>query len=144
MRARSARALFVAAQPDFYLVFTSPEVAHAYLPVLNPAVSLLTRFDLIAVGRTMLAKTGVNMRIDAVHARAICAEIGDHLREMLRPEVSSELPPSLQYLTEQLAKADQAPSLVPSLDDMIEQAQQKPIRTRQKNSASENFDAQMA
>jgi len=79
----------------------------------------------------MLARTGVNMRIDAVHARAICAEIGDRLRDTLRPEVSSELPPRLQYLIEQLAKADHetAPSLVPSLDDMIEQAPQKPIHT---------------
>jgi hypothetical protein len=71
------------------------------------------------------------MRIDAVHARAICAEIGDRLRDTLRPEVSSELPPRLQYLIEQLAKADHetAPSLVPSLDDMIEQAPRKPIHT---------------
>jgi hypothetical protein len=90
----------------------------------------------------MLAKTGVNMWIDAVHSRAICAEIGDRLREILQPDVSSELPPRLQYLIGQLAKADResAPSLVPSLEDMIEK---KPINRRHESSKCESCDEQM-
>ena len=92
----------------------------------------------------MLAKTGVNMRIDAVHSRAICAEIGDRLREILRPEVSGELPPRLQYLIAQLADADRetAPSLAPSLEDMVEP--QETVIPHHESSASEIFDKQMA
>jgi hypothetical protein len=79
----------------------------------------------------MLARTGVNMRIDAVHSREICAEIGDRLREILRREASSKLPPRLQYLMERLAEADRetSPSIVPSLQDMI---QRQPIETQQR------------
>jgi hypothetical protein len=78
----------------------------------------------------MLAKAGVNTRIDAVHSREICAEIGDRLREILRPELSGDLPPRLQYLMERLAEADReaAPSLVPSLEDMIRQQPTDPRR----------------
>jgi hypothetical protein len=81
--------------------------------------------------------TGVNMQMDAVHAREICAEIGDRLREMLRRE-ASELPPRLQHLMERLAEADRetSPSLVPSLEDMI---RQEPINPRH-----ESFDEQLA
>ena len=85
----------------------------------------------------MLAMTGVNMQMDAVHTREICAEIGDRLREILRRDVS-ELPPRLQHLMERLAEADRetSPSLVPSLEDMIGQ---QPIDARH-----ESFDAQLA
>jgi hypothetical protein len=56
-----------------------------------------------------------------VHARAICDEIGDRLRDVLQRQVSHELPPRLQYLMEQLAKADEevSPSIAPSLDEMM-------------------------
>jgi hypothetical protein len=89
----------------------------------------------------MLAKTDVNIQIDDVHSRAICAEIGDRLRELLRPEVPGQLPPRLQYLIEQLAKADReiAPALVPSLEDIIE-----PIIPGRESSAWVRFDEQMA
>jgi hypothetical protein len=68
----------------------------------------------------MLTTTGTTLRIDAVHARAICDEIGDQLRGMLRRQVSRELPPRLKELMEHLTRLDDqaAPSIVPSLDDM--------------------------
>jgi len=71
----------------------------------------------------MLARTGVSVQIDALHSREICAEIGDRLREIFRREAASELPSRLQYLMERLTEADReaAPSLVPSLDDMVRQ-----------------------
>jgi hypothetical protein len=86
----------------------------------------------------MLAMTGVKMQIDAVHSREICAEIGDRLREILRCEAISELPPRLQHLMERLAEADRetSPSLVPSLEDMI---WQQPIDPQH-----ESFDEQLA
>jgi hypothetical protein len=122
-------------QPLFYLIFTSPEVGLTRLPVLNSAVSLLTRINFAE--RVMLARTGVNMPMDAVHSREICAEIGDRLREILRRE-ASELPPRLQYLMERLAEADRetSPSLAPSLEDMI---RQEPPNLRH-----ESFDEQVA
>ncbi len=68
----------------------------------------------------MQARTDVRIRIDATHARAICEEIGDRLREKLDREMTKVLPARLQYLIEQLAAADQhaAPSIAPSLDEM--------------------------
>jgi hypothetical protein len=79
--------------------------------------------------RVMIAGTGVNVQIDAVHSREICAEIGYRLREILRSEAGSVLPPRLQHLMQRLAEADRetAPSLVPSLEDMI---RQQPIDPR--------------
>ena len=91
----------------------------------------------------MLAGTGVNMRIDAEHAQAICAEIGDRLREILRRDASSELPPRLRHLMRRLAEADQetAPSLVPSLEDMT---QQQPIIPRRESSAEQELRRRIA
>jgi hypothetical protein len=61
----------------------------------------------------------VNIELDHVHCRAICDEIGDRLRHMLRQD-ASELPPRLKYLVAQLADADRelSPSIVPSFVDM--------------------------
>jgi hypothetical protein len=68
----------------------------------------------------MLMRSGAGLQIDAVHARAICDEIGDRLRDILRRQASNELPPGLRYLMEQLAKLDdESPSIVPALDDMM-------------------------
>ena len=69
----------------------------------------------------MSARTGAIVQVDAVHLRAICDEIGDRLREILRRETSHVLPPRLNYLMQQLARADfeLAPSIVPSLEDVI-------------------------
>jgi hypothetical protein len=87
----------------------------------------------------MLARTGVNMRIDALHSREICDEIGDRLREILRREATNELPPRLQHLMERLAEADHeaSPSLVPTLEDML---QQEPIDLRHESLACESID----
>ena len=64
----------------------------------------------------MLTRTGAGLQIDAVHTRAICDEIGERLRGVLRRPVGKELPPRLQSLMEQLAMldADASPSIVPS------------------------------
>jgi hypothetical protein len=80
------------------------------------------------------------MRIDAEHSQAICAEIGDRLREILRRDATGELPPRLQHLMKRLAEADQetAPSLVPSLEDMIQQQSIAPRTARAPLSESFN------
>jgi len=68
----------------------------------------------------MLKKNYGNIRIDHIHSRAICDEIGERLRETLRREAAA-LPPRLQLLIDRLAELDGeiAPSIVPSLEDMI-------------------------
>ena len=60
------------------------------------------------------------LQIDSLHARAICDEIGERLRMILRPE-TADLPVRLQILIDRLADQDRelAPSIVPDLDDMI-------------------------
>jgi hypothetical protein len=123
-------------EPGFYLIFTSPKAGPAHLPVLNSAVSLLTHVNLIRFGRAMLARTGVNMQIDADHSRAICLEIGERLGELMRRDAACELPARLRDLMERLAEADRetSPSLVPCLEDMTQQA---PIDPRQEGSARE-------
>ena len=60
------------------------------------------------------------LQIDSVHCRAICDEIGERLRTILRTE-TGHLPDRLQILLDQLADQDRelAPSIAPDLDDMI-------------------------
>jgi hypothetical protein len=60
-----------------------------------------------------------SIQIDSVHRRAICEEIGFRLSQFLKTE-SSDLPPQLKLLLNQLRQQDraEAPSIVPSLDDM--------------------------
>lgn len=70
----------------------------------------------------MLTMTEAGLQIDTIHARAICDEIGERLRTVLRPDAGhDDLPPRLRDLMEQLAKADDeaSPSIVPSLDDVL-------------------------
>jgi hypothetical protein len=59
------------------------------------------------------------VQIDSGHCRAICDEIGDRLRFLLDREMS-EIPHRLRLLLGRLAELDgeQAPSIVPALDDM--------------------------
>lgn len=87
----------------------------------------------------MLTRTGASLQIDAVHTRAICDEIGDRLRDVLRCQVSHELPPRLQDLMEQLAKADEtvSPSIAPSLDEMISQGPPTPHARRSQHRSSQ-------
>jgi hypothetical protein len=58
------------------------------------------------------------MMLDHNHCRAICDEIGERLREVLRRE-ASEMPPRLLMLMDELAQLDDhGPSIVPSIDEM--------------------------
>jgi hypothetical protein len=57
--------------------------------------------------------------ISSEHARAICEEIGDRLRYALRDDYAC-LPPGLRMLMTRLAELEcEAPSLVPSQDDLV-------------------------
>jgi hypothetical protein len=60
------------------------------------------------------------LQIDTLHCRAICEEIGERLRESLRPD-TAELPIRLQILIDRLADQDRelAPSIMPDLNDRI-------------------------
>jgi hypothetical protein len=68
--------------------------------------------------------TGNELRIDSLHCRAICDEIGERLRIVLDRE-STALPQRLQLLMARLAEQDllmtpsMAPSIAPSMDDMV-------------------------
>ena len=64
--------------------------------------------------------TSNQLQIDSLHCRAICDEIGERLRSVLRPETVG-LPIRLQILIDRLADQDRelAPSIVPDLDDII-------------------------
>jgi hypothetical protein len=70
----------------------------------------------------MSKKNAADIRIDHIHSRAICDEIGERLRQALKRE-SVGLPPQLQLLVDRLAELDgaAAPSIVPSFDDMLPQ-----------------------
>jgi len=62
----------------------------------------------------------IKTEIDSSHCRAICDEIGEHLRRILDRDATA-LPPRLQLLLERLAEQDlvEAPSIAPSIDGMI-------------------------
>jgi hypothetical protein len=89
-----------------------------YLPVWNLAGSYLDR-SWILLDLVMSKKNAADVRIDHIHSRAICDEIGERLREKLMRE-ALELPPRLQLLVDRLAELDgrSAPSIVPSFEDM--------------------------
>jgi hypothetical protein len=56
--------------------------------------------------------------LDSGHCRAICDEIGDRLRYSMKAD-ASELPIHLRRLLARFEELDrQAPSVVPSLEDM--------------------------
>jgi hypothetical protein len=56
-------------------------------------------------------------QLDPTHCRAICDEIGERLREALGREIPA-MPPHLLMLLDRLAQLDEAPSIVPSIDEM--------------------------
>jgi hypothetical protein len=55
--------------------------------------------------------------LDHVHCRAICDEIGERLRFVLRQK-PSDIPPGLVALIDKLAQLEQIPSIVPSIEEM--------------------------
>jgi hypothetical protein len=61
--------------------------------------------------------TAAHLAIDPVHCRAICDEIGERLRYLLKREISG-IPPHLLILLDKLADLEFAPSIVPSMDEM--------------------------
>ena len=67
----------------------------------------------------MSSQEALPVQIDSGHCRAICDEIGDRLRILLDRE-GGEIPHRLRLLLGRLAELDgeQAPSIVPALDDM--------------------------
>jgi hypothetical protein len=68
----------------------------------------------------MSSQKALPVQIDGGHCRAICDEIGDRLRILLDKE-AGEIPQHLRLLIDRLAELDgqQAPSIVPAMDDMI-------------------------
>jgi hypothetical protein len=68
----------------------------------------------------MSSQTALPLQIDSGHCRAICDEIGDRLRILFDKE-AGEIPQRLRMLIDRLAALDeQAPSIVPAMEDMIE------------------------
>lgn len=61
------------------------------------------------------------INISVTHSRAICDEIGERLREVLKPDTTEELPPRLRTLLEQLAKVEvpSAPSIAPTIEECV-------------------------
>jgi hypothetical protein len=56
------------------------------------------------------------LALDHTHCRAICEEIGERLRQVLKPE-ALEIPARLLALLDRLAELDKAPSIVPSIEE---------------------------
>ena len=73
-----------------------------------------------------------DLLLDHVHCRAICDEIGERLREVLKPEVPA-LPSYLCRLIDRLAEleSEPAPSIVPSMDDIY--FDEQPVRAASYN-----------
>jgi hypothetical protein len=65
----------------------------------------------------MPGRNAAEPMIDSTHCRAICDEIGERLRDIIKRE-ASEVPPRLLRLIDQLAELERAPSIVPSIEDM--------------------------
>jgi hypothetical protein len=61
--------------------------------------------------------TAPNIQIDSIHCRAICEEVGYRLSKLLETEVA-ELPPQLKMQLDRFRQKEDAPSIVPSLNDM--------------------------
>jgi hypothetical protein len=61
--------------------------------------------------------TAPNIQIDSIHCSAICEEVGYRLSKLLETKVA-ELPPQLKLQLDRLRQKEDAPSIVPSLNDM--------------------------
>jgi hypothetical protein len=103
---------------QLYSFFTNAKIHQAPFTCLEPDREQFDpswMLDLV-----MSKKNAADIRIDHIHSRAICDEIGERLRQALKRE-SVGLPPQLQLLVDRLAELDgaAAPSIVPSFDDML-------------------------
>jgi hypothetical protein len=67
----------------------------------------------------MPASNAAIAALDSIHARAVCDEIGERLRDVLGRD-AAEIPPHLRRLVDRLAELERvaAPSMVPDIDDM--------------------------
>src|SRR5712671_2734785 len=89
------------------------------------------KFDAYCLCNKTLRKKAMatqnELKIDSSHCRAICDEIGDRLRAMLDREPPA-MPLRLQVLLNRLAEQDLdlAPSIAPSMDDMVWQPELVP------------------
>jgi hypothetical protein len=54
--------------------------------------------------------------LNPIHCRAICDEIGERLRQILK--VEAEIPQRLLTLLEKLDELESAPSIVPTMDEL--------------------------
>lgn len=75
-------------------------------------------FNLNIWGRAVSKLTAADIAIDSIHSRAICDEIGERLRCVLNRDVS-DTPPRLLMLMDRMARLECAPSIVPSIEDML-------------------------
>jgi hypothetical protein len=69
-------------------------------------------------------RTSIGLQIESLHCRAICEEVGERMRIILRPETGN-LPARLQILIDRLADQDRGivTSIAPDLDDMTWRAE---------------------
>jgi hypothetical protein len=106
---------------SLYCFFTNSGILKALFTWLEPGRAFVD-CSWILSDFVMSKMNAADIRIDHVHSRAICDEIGERLGQTLRRE-SVELPPRLQLLVARLAALDGeiAPSIVPACDDMLPQ-----------------------
>jgi hypothetical protein len=87
------------------------------------------------------------LALDHSHCRAICEEIGERLRQVLKPE-SPEIPQRLLALLDRLSELDEAPSIVPSIDETsfrldpvtrITRSTDQPVRATNRKSVSAGY-----
>src|SRR4051794_4364056 len=76
----------------------------------------LAPFDTRHIEPSMPDRNAPASALDHSHCRAICEEIGERLRLLLKP-TASDIPPRLRALMDRLADLDEAPSIVPSIDE---------------------------
>jgi hypothetical protein len=107
-----------------YSIFSISQSCAATFTASERAVGLVACREVSIAKPVMTARTEIRAGIDDKHARAICDEIGDRLRENLNRAIPRNLPARLQELIDLLAAADhaRAPSIVPSLDDITSRA----------------------
>jgi hypothetical protein len=107
------------ARADFTLSSPMRKIHQAPFTCLEPDREL-SNPSWMLLDLVMSKKNAADIQIDPIHSRAICDEIGERLRQVLKRE-SVRLPPRLQLLVDRLAELDgaAAPSIVPSFEDML-------------------------